>query len=151
MPDRALREDVVFGERDECAERLWSKPFDEHRRGVTVPLEDAMGHEPIGRAFRFALLGRLAVRPGFALRDDVGDEHVVVGTERIERLGEGDEVAGDQPRALMNQLIEGMLTVGAGFAPVDRTGIVRDGRDVERHVVCRCSPSSTAGDTRESV
>ena len=43
--------------------------------------------------------------------------------ERGERFGKGDEVAGDDPRALMDKLIEGMLAVGAGFAPVDRAGV----------------------------
>src|SRR5215469_12548169 len=33
-----------------------------------------------------------------------------------------DEVAGDQDGTLVDQLIEGMLTVGAGLAPYYRTG-----------------------------
>ena len=32
---------------------------------------------------------------------------------RVQRLGEGDEVAGDQPGSLMDQLIKRMLAVGA--------------------------------------
>ena len=44
--------------------------------------------------------------------------------KRIERLGEGDEVARDEPGSLMNQLIERVLPVGSRLAPVDRTGVV---------------------------
>jgi len=35
-------------------------------------------------------------------------------------LLERDEVTGDQAPALMDQLIEGMLAIGAGFPPDDR-------------------------------
>ena len=46
-----------------------------------------------------------------------------MATEGIQRLGEGDEVARDEARALVDELVEGMLAVRAGFAPVDRAGI----------------------------
>src|SRR5215470_7105084 len=42
----------------------------------------------------------------------------------VERFGKRDEVARNEPRALMNQLIERMLSVGSWFAPVNRTGVV---------------------------
>ena len=58
---------------------------------------------------------------------------------------------GNQARALVDQLIERMLAVGARLAPVDRAGLdsPRGRRRASR--ACRCSPSSTAGDRRESV
>jgi hypothetical protein len=37
--------------------------------------------------------------------------------------GGRDEVAGDQFRSLVNQLIKGVLPVGAGFAPDNRAGL----------------------------
>ena len=52
--------------------------------------------------------------------------------ERVERFDEGDEVAGDQPRALMDELIERVLAVRAGLAPIDRAGRIVDLRAVER-------------------
>ena len=50
----------------------------------------------------------------------------MVPAQRVQRLDEGDEVARDEPRALVNELIERMLAVRAGLAPIDRAGIVVD-------------------------
>ena len=55
--------------------------------------------------------------------------------ERVERLREADEVARDQPRALVDQLVEGVLAVGARLAPEDRPGVVAR----------RARPSSVTG------
>ena len=82
------------------------------------------GHEPIRRAFGFDFFGRLAEGQRLGLGQHVRQEHVVVPAERIERLDERDEVARDQPRPLMDQLIEGVLAVCARFAPVDRAGVI---------------------------
>src|SRR5512141_327368 len=38
--------------------------------------------------------------------------------------GRSDEIAGDQPGSLVDQLIECMLTVSAGFTPDDGAGLV---------------------------
>jgi hypothetical protein len=46
-------------------------------------------------------------------------------------LAEADEVAGDQPGALVDQLVEGVLAVGAGLAPDDGPGLIGDARAVE--------------------
>ena len=54
--------------------------------------------------------------------------------ERVERFRERDEVAGNEPSPLVNQLIEGVLAVGSRLAPVDRRGLVSDGRPVEGDV-----------------
>jgi hypothetical protein len=59
----------------------------------------------------------------------------VVTSQRSERVANAMKVAGDQPRALMNQLIERMLAVGAGFAPVNRAGLVIHFFPVERDVL----------------
>src|SRR5262245_11816381 len=42
-----------------------------------------------------------------------------MAAKSMERFGESDEVAGDQSRALVNQLIERVLTVCPGLSPVD--------------------------------
>jgi hypothetical protein len=44
-----------------------------------------------------------------------------MSAERVEGLGKGDEVAGDEAGALVDELVEAVLAVGAGLAPVDRT------------------------------
>ena len=43
--------------------------------------------------------------------------------ERAKRLAEADEVARDELRALVDQLVERVLSVGAGLAPDDRAGL----------------------------
>ena len=44
--------------------------------------------------------------------------------QRRERVTERDEVARNQPRALVNQLVERVLPVGARLAPVNRARVV---------------------------
>ena len=52
--------------------------------------------------------------------------HVVVPAQRIEETGEGNEVAGNEPRALVDQLVEGVLPVGQA-RPINRPRVVVDG------------------------
>ena len=79
-----------------------------------VSLEGVVRNQPVGRAFGRYLLRRLAEGQRLGLRKDVGDQLVVVMTERVQALAKGDEVARDEARALMDQLIERMLAIGAG-------------------------------------
>ena len=51
---------------------------------------------------------------------------------------------GIEPRALVDQLVERVLAVGAGLAPVDRAGLVVDRARRPASRACRCSPSSAA-------
>src|SRR5262245_29173206 len=44
----------------------------------------------------------------------------------IQGFAERDEVAGNESRSLMNQLVEGMLPISARLAPIDGAGIVAD-------------------------
>ncbi len=85
-----------------------------------------MRHQPVRCAFGFDLLRRLAKGKRLGLREDVGHQQVMMVAERVQRLEESEEVARDQPRALMNQLVEAVLSIGAGLAPVDRAGLVGD-------------------------
>src|SRR3569623_540128 len=55
--------------------------------------------------------------------------------ERIEGLREADEVTGNKPRALVDELIERVLPIGAGLAPVDRAGFAVDVRAIEGDVL----------------
>lgn len=55
------------------------------------------------RGFDFLL--RLTKRRCFGLRENVGQQDIMMLTEGIERLRKRDKVAGDQPRSLMNQLV----------------------------------------------
>src|ERR1700722_2460361 len=55
--------------------------------------------------------------------------------ERIERVPERNEVAGYQPGALMDQLIERMLTVGSRLAPINRPGRIGHLLPLERDML----------------
>src|SRR5262249_47482863 len=116
LPDGALREHVVLVESDERAQRFRREPLGQDRVRRTVALDPWRRHEPVRRALRLHLLGRLAEGQRLALGKDVRQQHVVMPAERIERLGERDEVAGDEPRPLMDQLIKRMLAVGSRLA-----------------------------------
>src|SRR5262245_7147707 len=48
----------------------------------------------------------------------------MVVVHRVQRLAEADEVTGDEPRTLVDELVEGVLTVGPRLAPVDWGGVV---------------------------
>ena len=58
---------------------------------------------------------------------------------------------GIEPRALVDQLVERVLAVGAGLAPVDRAGLVVDAARRRASRACRCSPSSAAAGRRGSA
>ena len=126
LPDGALGEDGMFVKSDEFAESLRREPGGEDRVRRAVAFEHAMRDEPVWRALGFDLLRRFAECQRFGLGEDVCQEHVVVAAERIERLHKGDEVTRDEPRSLMDELVEGVLAVGARLAPIDRARGVGD-------------------------
>src|SRR5207237_8432699 len=97
-----------------------------------------MRHEPIRRALSFDLIGRLTEGQGFGLSEHVCQEYVVVPAKRVERPVERDEVAWNESRSLMNQLVERVLAICAWLAPIDRAGIVRDLVTVVREVCAVC-------------
>src|SRR6516162_1819857 len=55
--------------------------------------------------------------------------------QRVQRLAEGDEVAGNQTGSLVDQLVERVLAVGSGLAPINRAGVARDRVAIERYVL----------------
>src|SRR5271156_1461592 len=85
-----------------------------------------MRNEPRGSALRFDLLRRFAESERFGLGENVGQKNVVMMAERIQRFVEGNKIAGDEFRSLMDELVEGMLAVSAGLAPVDWAGLIVD-------------------------
>ena len=62
----------------------------------------------------------------------------------------GEEVARDDLRALVDQLVEGVLPVGARLAPDDRAGLVCRPACRRGRRTCRCSPCRPAGSRRRS-
>ena len=91
-----------------------------------LPSNTRCGTSQSGVPSAFTCSARLAERQRLGLRKNVGDQNVVMRAQRIERLAERDEVARNQSRSLVNELIERMLAVGPGLAPVNRPGLVVD-------------------------
>src|SRR5579875_652274 len=70
------------------------------------------------------LFGCLAKGQCLGLCEEICHQQVGMRRQRIQRLAEADEIARDQPGALVDKLIEGVLTISAGLAPDDRAGLV---------------------------
>src|SRR6202007_2356250 len=78
LPDRALRENTVLVQGDEAAQHLRRELIRKDGVRRPVALEDAGRQEPVSRAFAFYLLGSFSKRQGFCLRENIGDQYVVV-------------------------------------------------------------------------
>src|SRR5580704_9271519 len=59
----------------------------------------------------------------------------MVPSQRIERLAEADKVAGDQLRTLVDELVIGVLAIGAVRSPDDWARLVIDPATVEIDVL----------------
>src|SRR6476620_8313854 len=57
-----------------------------------------------------------------------------MAAKRIQGLGKGDEVAGNHPRPLMDQLIERVLSIGSRFSPINWAGFAKNSFSIERNV-----------------
>lgn len=75
---------------------------------------------------------RLAERERLGLGEEVGKKDLVVlaSGDRVERLDRGEEVAGDELGALVDELVEGVLSVGSSLSPDDRARLIVDPRAV---------------------
>src|SRR5258707_14185011 len=135
VPNRSLGEHAVPVNRQELSEGGWGKTIQHDGVRRPIALEHSMRDEPIGRAFGLDLLARFSEGERLGLCKYVGQQHIVMSAELVERLCEGDEIAGDEPRALVDQLIERVLAIGSRLTPVDRTGLMVDRRPGERHVL----------------
>ena len=120
----------MFIEGNQGPERLRREPLHQNRIGRPVACEDLVRREPvdIGRLAGLArhLFARLAFgtpsHQRLGLGEKVGEEHAVMIAKLAIDAGGGDEIGGDDVRALMNELIEGVLAVRARFAEDDRAG-----------------------------
>ena len=133
-PDRALDEGDVLVQSDELAQRVRGQPLAEDAGGRAVAEEDASGNDLFGRALGAHLVSGLAKGQSLGLGEEVAQEELVhvlaVALDGVGAVDEGDEVGRNHAGALVNQLVEGMLAVGAGLAPEDLARIGRDGRAV---------------------
>ena len=83
----------------------------------------------------------LSVHQRFRLRKEIGKQFLVVVADLIVAIRRSDKVARNHFRSLVNQLIEGVLTIRSRFAPKNGTrlvihtfGIAIDGLTVGFHV-----------------
>src|SRR5580700_4821204 len=94
-----------------------------------------MRNEPLRRAFRLDLCRSLSEGQCFSLCQNICEQHVVLPSEWIERLRKGDEVARNEPRPLVNQLVERVLAVSSRFSPIHWTCVAFNFFPVEPDVL----------------
>ena len=105
-PDGALREDIMLVERDQFPERVRGQAFGQDDVGRPVAFADTEWRLRRVRPFRGKLFLRLAERQSLGLGEQVRHQEVVLLQARAQGTVETDEVAGDQLRALMDQLVK---------------------------------------------
>lgn len=83
-----------------------------------------MFEEVIGCVFGFEFFFAFPYHQGFGLGKEVGGKHLLVLVVRDGVVGVGgeDEVCWDDLCALVEELVEGVLSVGGWFAEKDWTG-----------------------------
>src|SRR5262245_63778682 len=104
---------------DEFAQGFRREPLGKNRVRRPIAFEDPVWRQPIRRSLGLHLLERLTESERLGLSEDIRHEYVVMPPRRIERFGECEEVAGDEPGPLMDQLVERVLPVRSRLAPVD--------------------------------
>lgn len=130
-PDRTLNVNLVLVERNQRTERLGSQLLEHDRVGRLVTGKDFGLDESIARSlgqfFNHLLFG-LAESERFGLSEKVGEQDLVVlaAGNRVERLDGSQKVARNQLGTLVNELVKGVLAVGTGLTPNNRTRLVVD-------------------------
>src|SRR5215831_17707698 len=124
FPNYTLSEDDVLVKRDQFAENFRSESFGEDGVRWPVAFKNAVWDQPVRCSLGFDLFSRLAESERLGLGEDVGQEHIVVTTQRCECVAKGDKITGYESRSLMDQLIERVLPIRSGFAPINRARVV---------------------------
>ena len=91
-----------------------------------------MRDEPLWHAGGAQLLRGAPERERLGLGEGVREQEVVMLGGWLERPGEGDQVAGHEPRPLVEELEEAVLGVRARLAPDDRRSVVGERGAVAR-------------------
>ena len=135
-PHDALDERDVLVEGDQLTENRGAKVGGHDRRRRLIAFEDAGRDDGLGGAFRADFVRQLTEGKCLCLREEVTEEQLVlvltIRRKRICWIGEGNEVGGNQLGTLVDELVEGMLTVRAGLTPEHFTGRGCDGRAIQR-------------------
>src|SRR3569623_1594603 len=138
LPDDALHEDLVFVKRDERAQAAWRELLEHDRIAGSIARKHPVRQQPLARVALQSgrdelgahLIRLLAAHQGLGLREEFRQQNTMVIADGVVRLDGREEVAGNEPRALMDELIERVLAVSAGLAPDHGTGVVIDYFDV---------------------
>ena len=122
---------------DELAERERGQSHAEDGGGRTVAGEHAGRDDLFRGALSAHFVGSLAEGQGLGLGEVVAQKqlvHVLVAVlGRVRGVHERDEVGRDELGALVDQLVEGVLAVGARLAPEDLAGLGGDRGAVPTH------------------
>ena len=138
IPHGALDKDFHFVHGNETPEDAGCQAGEQNGIGGSVTGKDLVGDQRGGVGMAGEFLGdclfRFAKRQGFRLGKKVGQENGMVidgtiqgGGNVIVRLTGGQKIAGNQFRALVDQLVKGVLTVRTRFTPQDGARLERDG------------------------
>src|SRR5262249_11408775 len=130
VPDDALRKDLVLVERHQAAQCARRDLRYHNAVGGFIPCKELVGDQLLQRLaaqtcmrqFVAHLVFGLALHQCLGLGEEVGKEDGVMMPDRVVSFYGGNEVARDKLRALMDELIEGVLPVGAWFTPDDGAG-----------------------------
>ena len=122
---------------DELAECERGQGHTEDGGGRTVAGEHAGRNDLFRSALGANLVSGLAECQSLGLSEVVAQEqlvHVLVAIlGRVRGVDERDEVGRDELGALVDQLVEGVLAVGAGLAPEDLAGLGGNGGAIPTH------------------
>ncbi len=142
VPDCALYEDFVLVHGDQGTQGFRGQALEQDAVGRAVAFEHLEWHQMLDLLQRlaggqeFGLHGFLALAEGqgLGLGEEVGQQFRMVITDGVVADGWCQEVTGDHLGALVDQLVEGVLAVGARLTPDDGTGLVVDLVAVAVHV-----------------
>lgn len=128
VPDRALGESDMLVVSDERPQGRGRDLLRKDGRGRSITQEHLVRDQLVAGALGFDLLGRLADHERFRLREVVRRKEflMLVVFNRVVGFSGEDEVGGDQFGALVQELEEGVLAVGARLAEEDGAGRVFD-------------------------
>jgi len=144
IPDSALGESEVLVVNDQGTKRGGSDLVSQNGRSGSVAQESLMGHEVVRSTLGLDLVRGLADHQGLSLGEEVGSKHpthvsymirwkirsyillVLVVLNRVMALCSQDEVGRDELGALVEQLVERVLSIGSRLTEQDGTGRVFD-------------------------
>lgn len=124
IPNHSLNEDLVLIHRNQSSQGTRGQLLEHDRVGGLVATEHLVGCNLIHLRSRQRLVAMqllqnrllvLASHQRLSLSEKVGQQDIVVLGKGVVGLDGGQEITGGNAGSLMNQLVEGVLTVGTGL------------------------------------